>query len=908
MGRWFGRSAASPAPSPASMPESLPLVPTCGLGVRLDAQGRVQALAGGLATGLALRESGRPLADYLSGSSVQGLPQHWQDWLGQSLDLDFQARDGGVLNTRGWLCEDGEGWFLQLLEVSDLIAQARGQERRRHCLTLAGRLAERIRCSGEERLQASAIEALGELAETWGVGGVALAVPHENGVWRLYAQYCRFQRQSPWTDGQPLGCLATLDGRRPAQWPAAGGEPGAHLQPAPTFLVPYGEREGVAAWLLLSDCIAAERLPWLRESDWLQVFAPIAAALLGRLARQRERDEQDRLSALQGLLGAGWWEFLPASQQLQLAPELARELLLEQPSLSLTAWLERLHPADRDELRVRLNRLADGGEAFVQCLRMAVGDGHTWYRLQARLLGQGKRRRVCGFLLDISDIKEQQAQASAAHARLSNLLASAPAVIYVQSCEGGALQFEYCSESLQPLLGWSLAELRGGLFADLVHGDDFEAYFGRARRLLSEGAVSCRYRVRDRSGTYHWLLDEAKLLRDELGQPREVVGLWLDVTEATLAAERIRESEERYRILVEDSPAMICRYAPDLTLEFANRPLADYLELEPQALVGANLGQWLSEAQLQAFAERLAALTPEQPVGTAEICMQLPGREHAWWVWSDRGVFDAEGRLLEVQAVARDNTEVRKAQQQLLQGAKMATLGEMATGMAHEMNQPLNVMRMAVSNVLRRLDSGEVQADYLRDKLGRIEAQVERAARIVDHMRVFGRRSEIEQRPFDPFTAVAGALSLLEEGLRGKDVSLEYRPWDGEALQVRGFADQLEQVLINLMVNARDAMLARREREAEFRPQLSLRGERHGQRLHLLVEDNGGGIDPRLLERIFEPFFTTKAAGKGTGLGLSVSYGIVQQMGGELSAMNSGPGARFCIDLPLAVTATASPL
>src|SRR5690606_29417415 len=232
------------------------------------------------------------------------------------------------------------------------------------------------------------------------------------------------------------------------------------------------------------------------------------------------------------------------------------------------------------------------------------------------------------------------------------------------------------------------------------------------------------------------------------------------------AAERIRESEERYRILVEDSPAMICRYSPDLTLEFTNRPLADYLELAPQALVGANLGQWLSEEQLQAFAERLDALTPEQPVSTAEICMQLPGRQHAWWVWSDRGVFDAEGQLLEVQAVARDNTEVRKAQKQLLQGAKMATLGEMATGMAHEMNQPLNVMRMAVANVLRRLASGEVQADYLREKLGRIEAQVERAARIVDHMRVFGRRSEIEQRPFDPFAAVVGALSLLEEGLR----------------------------------------------------------------------------------------------------------------------------------------------
>jgi C4-dicarboxylate-specific signal transduction histidine kinase len=106
-------------------------------------------------------------------------------------------------------------------------------------------------------------------------------------------------------------------------------------------------------------------------------------------------------------------------------------------------------------------------------------------------------------------------------------------------------------------------------------------------------------------------------------------------------------------------------------------------------------------------------------------------------------------------------------------------------------------------------------------------------------------------------------------------------------------------VLINLMVNARDAMLSRQEREPSFTPQLSVHGERHGARLQLIVADNGGGIEPRLLERIFEPFFTTKPVGKGTGLGLSVSYGIVQQMGGELSVSNSEIGARFCIDLPL---------
>ena len=228
----------------------------------------------------------------------------------------------------------------------------------------------------------------------------------------------------------------------------------------------------------------------------------------------------------------------------------------------------------------------------------------------------------------------------------------------------------------------------------------------------------------------------------------------------------------------------------------------------------------------------------------------------------------------------------------------MATLGEMATGLAHEINQPLNVMRMAIVNVLKRLNNGDVQVDYLIDKLTRIDTQVQRAARVVDHMRVFGRRSETEQQPFNPVQAIEGTLSLLSEDLRDKGVDLRISE-TGFEVQVRGYVDQLEQVLINLMVNARDALLGKRETLPGFKPWISLYTERDTHSVRLWVEDNGGGIDPRLLERIFEPFFTTKPVGFGTGLGLSVSYDIVENMGGKLSVRNSTEGARFCIELPI---------
>jgi C4-dicarboxylate-specific signal transduction histidine kinase len=117
--------------------------------------------------------------------------------------------------------------------------------------------------------------------------------------------------------------------------------------------------------------------------------------------------------------------------------------------------------------------------------------------------------------------------------------------------------------------------------------------------------------------------------------------------------------------------------------------------------------------------------------------------------------------------------------------------------------------------------------------------------------------------------------------------------------EVMGHVDQLEQVLINLMVNARDALLSRKEKDRELQPWISLAAEQDERQIRLAVQDNGGGIDPRLLERIFEPFFTTKEVGVGTGLGLSVSYGIVDQMGGQLSVSNVDEGARFVITLPI---------
>ncbi|AFY17778.1 ATP-binding protein [Pseudomonas sp. UW4] len=905
----FGRLLHRHPPPPPEPPETL-RVHSFGLQMQLNADGRVVQLSGPLRHLLAQHPPGTQephLLDFLlphSGLVIEGAPAHWQ---GQTLDLDFYSLNGPPLHLRGWVQPLADAWLLQMLDIGDLLLERRQSRNREQCQVLALQIAEQLRLCSLTRLPEVLGEQLQNLAQRFQIPCIALALLDEQEQgWQIHQHYTAFDAPQLWQNDQRLGTgLDSLSGSAPQyliprEHPRLQGTFGNN----DGFAVPYHDAHGVVAWLLCGFYTPQQRAPDVTERDWLQITAALASPLLERLREHRHHLQLERLESLQALLGTGWWEVFSDSEEVQLAPSLATTLNLGTSRLSVQDWLDQVYPADREELRIRLQDLQASGTPLLLCVRLYRPDDAlepVWYRLQGQALGVGKNRRLVGFMHDISDIKNQQQSAAAAHARLDNLIASSPAVIYVQRYEEGALRPVFFSDSLLPLLGWTLADCAPGTLVERVHPDDRLQYFERTRLLLREGSVRARYRLRDSQGDYHWLLDEAKLLRDDLGLPVEAVGLWLDVTEATLATEQVRQSEERYRILVEDSPAMICRYQPDLTLTFGNRPLATYLELAPEQLPGVNLGNWMSGDQREAFTRRLNQLSPEFPVSTAEISLQLPGREHAWWVWSDRGVFDEQGRLLEVQAVGRDNTEVRRSQQQLTQSAKMATLGEMATGLAHEINQPLNVMRMAIVNVLKRLNNGDVQVDYLIDKLTRIDSQVQRAARVVDHMRVFGRRSEIEQQPFNPAQAIEGTLALLSEGMRGKGVDLRISETGFDVL-VRGYVDQLEQVLINLMVNARDALLGKREANPDFKPWISVYAEQDTHAVRLWVEDNGGGIDPRLLERIFEPFFTTKPAGVGTGLGLSVSYGIVENMGGKLSVQNATEGARFCIELPIVLT------
>ncbi|MBB3104886.1 sensor histidine kinase [Azomonas macrocytogenes] len=237
-------------------------------------------------------------------------------------------------------------------------------------------------------------------------------------------------------------------------------------------------------------------------------------------------------------------------------------------------------------------------------------------------------------------------------------------------------------------------------------------------------------------------------------------------------------------------------------------------------------------------------------------------------------------------------TALRTAQDGLVQAAKLAALGQMSAALAHELNQPLTAQRMHLASLHMLLDRQRI--DEAREAVGRLDALLTRMAALTGHLKTYARKTPGGLREaVDLARVVDHALELLVARVRTEEVHVELHL--ARPARVLGDGIRLEQVLVNLLRNALDAMTGKNERR------LTIDLELHGNKWRLAVTDTGGGIAAEDLPQIFDPFFTTKPVGEGLGLGLAVSYAIVHELGGNLSADNTGSGARFSMILPAAL-------
>jgi PAS domain S-box-containing protein len=368
--------------------------------------------------------------------------------------------------------------------------------------------------------------------------------------------------------------------------------------------------------------------------------------------------------------------------------------------------------------------------------------------------------------------------------------------------------------------------------------------------------------------------------------------------ERSRSEQALKESEERYRKLVELAPELIAVLTGD-RISYVNQQGLTILGVEDtDALIGKSIFELLLPDSREIAEEHIERYARGYN-GRADfviLCRRGDGVTVELEVSAIAFTHEGDPAML---IVAEDVTEKRKIERQLVQTSKLATLGEMAASVAHEMNQPLNVIRMAADTCALQYDMDGVSPAFQREKLNLISGQTERMAEIIRHLRVYSRPDEDDFELFEPMQAIERAVNMVEHDchLAGINVDVVISPIP---CQVSGRLVQLEQVLVNMLTNSRDAIVESHEDLGNIDGLIRVTAtvDEENELLRIAVNDNGGGIPQHAIDLIFHPFFTTKDVGKGTGLGLSVSYGIVEGMGGEIEARNEGDGACFEIILP----------
>ncbi len=239
--------------------------------------------------------------------------------------------------------------------------------------------------------------------------------------------------------------------------------------------------------------------------------------------------------------------------------------------------------------------------------------------------------------------------------------------------------------------------------------------------------------------------------------------------------------------------------------------------------------------------------------------------------------------------------ETKKMQIKMLSTSKMATLGEIATGVAHEINQPLTYISSFLQGLREDIKNNDWDIEDINKQLNVSLQQTDRIVKVIQHLKTFGRDNDVVKEPVNLETVLNNTLILMNERIRLKNIELKIHIHQ-DLMNIQGNMNQLEQVFINLFQNAIDSL---HEKRKDHKISIDIRPDESASNVVIKIEDNGLGIKPEYMDKIFEPFFTTKEVGKGTGLGLSIVYGIIDSHKGSIRCSSKeNEGALFTIQLP----------
>jgi histidine kinase len=488
------------------------------------------------------------------------------------------------------------------------------------------------------------------------------------------------------------------------------------------------------------------------------------------------------------------------------------------------------------------------------------------------------------------EISEKQAQLNKQKEEYQTLFEQVPCLITLQDKDFRLQRYnEDFAKSFDPIPGDYCYHAYKGRDQKCINCpvektfNDGQIHFGEESGLNKDGSVA------------HWIVRTSPI-RNARGEIIAALEMSLDITERKQLEDQLEKSEKKYHEIFNNIPNPV--FVLDIeTLEIldCNDSVSSVYGFSRADIIHKSFLDLFSEGEKNRYAEEIktsAMITQAKQLNQ----MGLP-----LFVNIRISIAEYPGRKV-LLVTTSDITKRLETEQQLIQTSKMATLGEMATGIAHELNQPLSVIKTASSFSIKKIDKNEpIKDEILSNILIKIDRNVDRATKIINHMRQFARKSDMDFEKVQINEVLQRAFEIFSQQLKLRGIEVVWEIEKGLP-KVNADPSRLEQVFINLLLNARDAI------EEKWGPtelkmcekKIILTTRSDAQYVICQVCDTGKGVPETIKDKIFEPFYTTKEVGKGTGLGLSISYGIVKDCGGSIRVGPNKPeGACFIIKFPV---------
>jgi PAS domain S-box-containing protein len=493
--------------------------------------------------------------------------------------------------------------------------------------------------------------------------------------------------------------------------------------------------------------------------------------------------------------------------------------------------------------------------------------------------------RTIHVLKDITDRRE-------AERRYRELFDSIQEGLFFATPDG---RFLDVNDAMVRMLGYATREelLRADVSPHLYPAPAARERFLKA---LSERGVLRNYEetLRRKDGTLLHTLQNITAVRDSRGRVMQIRGLMLDVTEQKTFQSQLQRERDFNQKILNTTQSMILVLDTAGLISYANKRCyeAGYREDE---LIGHRLVDWVEPSHAEEFEAALETTAHGHQVENVELRVRRSDGSMGHFSISLSPMRDEQKTVNNVVVVMTDITDAALMQANLAHSERMATIGRLVSGVAHEVNNPLAAI-LGFTDLL--LENPEVPASA-REDLQIILQETQRTKYIVQDLLSFARQRPVQRELVQVNSVLRQTIKLRSYDFASHGVEV-IEEFDEALAPALGDSQQLQQVFLNILNNAYDAV-----QESGRRGQISLRTQRIGESIEVAVSDNGTGIaDP---QRIFDPFYTTKQAGKGTGLGLSICYGIVRAHGGEIQCWNNSPdgGSTFVVKIPIAAQGAA---